>query len=91
MGAEPARRHETPTSSSGGAPKPRSQLHARRREAQRRRRLARIDVALGATVACVVLLLSAGLAIAALVGLVLFALCLASIFLERRRTARARR
>jgi hypothetical protein len=44
----------------------------------------RIDIALGVLVACVVLLASAGLAIAALLGLVLLALCLASFLLERR-------
>jgi hypothetical protein len=84
MGAQPARRPEPPRQHPARALKARSQLRARRREARRRRRLARVDVGLGVMVACVVLLVSAGLAIAALVGLVLLALCVASLVLERR-------
>jgi hypothetical protein len=45
-------------------------------------------MALGLLVACVVLLASAGLAIAALLGLVLLVLCLASFLLERRHVQR---
>jgi hypothetical protein len=66
-----------------------TQLRARRRDARRRRRLARVDLGLGVLVALVVLLVSAGLAIAGLISLVMLALCALSIVLERRRRARA--
>ena len=57
----------------------------RRREARRRTRLARIDLALGVVAALLVLLLSPGLAITGLIALLVLAVCLASIVVERRR------
>jgi hypothetical protein len=65
-----------------------SQLRFRRREARRRRRLARVDLGLGVLGAIVLLLLTPGLAIAALLGLVIVALCVASVVFERRRSRR---
>ena len=60
-----------------------SRLRERRRRARRRRRLARLDAALAVTGAIVVLLATPGLAIAALVALILLAVCLASLVWER--------
>jgi peptidoglycan/LPS O-acetylase OafA/YrhL len=80
------RQHAAPSS-----PDPRAdmlQRGARRREARRRRRLARIDLVLGAAVALLVLLLSPGLAIAGLIALLVLAACVASLVLERRRRSR---
>jgi len=69
-----------------------SQLRARRREARRRSRLARLDLGLGVTAAIVLLLASPGLAMTAVIALVLLALCILSVVLERRsRRRRARR
>jgi hypothetical protein len=66
-----------------------SELRARRRLARRRRRLARIDVGLGVLVAIVLLIVSPGLAITGLVALATLGVCLVSLALERRRSARA--
>lgn len=64
-----------------------SRLRERRRQAhrqaQRRRRLARLDAGLAATGALVVLLATPGLAIAALVAFILLGLCGASLLWRR--------
>jgi Flp pilus assembly protein TadB len=65
-----------------------SQLRSRRREARRRRRLVRVDLGLGLLGAIVLLLATPGLAIATLLALVLIALCVLSVVLERRRSRR---
>jgi|GEM_PF-4018992 len=57
-------------------------LRARRRAA-RRRRLARIDVTIGVVGAGVILLATPGLAIAALIALIVLLLCAASFVVER--------
>ena len=65
-----------------------AQLRSRRREARRRRRLARVDLGLGLLGAIVLLLLTPGVAIAALLALVVLALCVLSLVVERRRARR---
>jgi Flp pilus assembly protein TadB len=67
--------------------------HARRRHASRSRgrRLARIDVALGLLLAVVLLLASPGLAIAAIVALILLVACGISLLVQRRGSRRAAR
>jgi Flp pilus assembly protein TadB len=77
-------------------PRDSSRLHLRRRRARhsRRRRLARIDVALGLVAAVVLLLASPGLAIAGIVALLVLAGCGVSLLVQRqleRRAARARK
>jgi Flp pilus assembly protein TadB len=67
-------------------PRDMSQLRSRRRESRRRRRLARVDLGLGLLGAIVVLLATPGLAIATMVALVVLALVIASVVLERRRS-----
>ena len=67
-----------------------SRLHARRREARRRSRLFRVDLALGLVGGIVLLLATAGLAIAALIALALLGLCAVSVLVERRRRSRGR-
>src|ERR1019366_4702780 len=67
-----------------------SLLRARRREARRRRRLARLDFGLGLLLAVVVLTLAPGIAIAALVALLALLVCVLSVVLERRRSRRRR-
>ncbi len=62
----------------------------RRREARRRTRLARVDLALGVVAALLVLVLSPGLAITGLLALIVLAALGISIVVGRRR-ARARR
>jgi hypothetical protein len=78
----------------GRAAEPRvdvSRFHARRREARRRRNLARVDVGLGLAGAAVLLIATPGLAITGLVALIVLVLC-AVTFAEdrRRRSARHR-
>jgi hypothetical protein len=68
-----------------------AELRARRRQALRRRRLARLDVGLGVAAAIVLLLATPGLAITALIALGLLLLCLATIVFERRTRRRATR
>ena len=65
-----------------------SYLHARRRQASRRRRLFRVDIGLGLLIAVVTLLLAPGVAIVAVVGLLVLAICVVSILLERWRSRR---
>jgi Flp pilus assembly protein TadB len=68
-----------------------SQLQARRRQARRRRNLARLDLGLGLLGAIVLILATPGLAIVALVALLVLALCALSIVLERRAARRSSR
>ena len=67
-----------------------SRLRERRRQARRRRGLLRLDVGLGVVGAIVLLLATPGLAIAALVALLLLVVCAVSLAWERR-SARKRR
>ncbi len=91
-----ARPSSEPTRASGrGArsqamrpPRDLSQLRARRSDALRRRRLLRVDLALGLLGAGALLIATPGLAIVAVVALVLLALCGLSLLLERRRSLR---
>jgi Flp pilus assembly protein TadB len=62
-----------------------SYLHARRRQASRRRHLFRVDIGLGLLIAVVALLLAPGVAIVAVGALLVLAICALSILLERRR------
>jgi len=76
-----------------GRPRPReiSQLQARRRAANRRRALLRLDVAIGVLVALVLLVATPGLAVAALLGLAMLVVCVVSLALERRSRRRLAR
>lgn len=65
-----------------------SYLHARRRQASRRRYLFRVDIGLGLLVAVVALLLAPGVAIVAVAALLVLAICGVSILLERWRSRR---
>lgn len=67
-----------------------SELHTRRRETRRRRHLLRVDLALGLLGGIVLLLATAGVAIAALIALALLGLCAVSVMIERRRRSRRR-
>jgi hypothetical protein len=60
-----------------------SHLHARRREASRRRQLFRVDIGLGVLLAIAALLLAPGVAIIAVAALLILAICGVSILLER--------
>jgi len=62
-----------------------------RRRAARRRRLARIDVAIGVVGGGVILLATPGLAIAALIALIVLLLCGASFAVERQLARRRHR
>jgi|GEM_PF-1699622 hypothetical protein len=64
-------------------------LRARRREARRRQRVARIDLGLGFAAALVLLLATPGLAITLLLVLAILAICGISIVRERRIHSRA--
>lgn len=61
-----------------------SELRARRRQARRKRRLARIDLGLGVAGALVLLLASPGLAITWLIAVLVLAVCGISILVQRR-------
>jgi Flp pilus assembly protein TadB len=67
-----------------------AQLRVRRREARRRRRLLRVDLGVGVLCAIVLLLATPGLAIAAILALILISLCIGSVVLERRRSRKGR-
>jgi Flp pilus assembly protein TadB len=67
-----------------------SRLRARRREALRRRKLARIDLGLGVLGALVLWIVTPGLAIAALVAGIVLVACAVSVLVQRRRRRRAR-
>jgi Flp pilus assembly protein TadB len=58
-------------------------LRARRRSARRRRRVARLDVAIGLLLALVLVLATPGLAVAAVIALLVLGICLVSVLLER--------
>ncbi len=68
-----------------------SQLQARRRAADRRRRLFRLDIGLGVLLALVLLLATPGLAIAAVLAGLLLVGCVASVALARRRRRKRER
>lgn len=68
-----------------------AELRARRRQARRRRRAARVDLGLGLLGALVLWIMTAGLAIAGLIALLVLALCALSVVLERRRRRGATR
>jgi hypothetical protein len=63
-------------------------LHARRREARRRRRLTRVDLGLGIAAALALLIASPGLAITGLISAFVLAACVISVFAERRMRGR---
>jgi uncharacterized iron-regulated membrane protein len=75
--------------SAAGQPKDLSQLHARRRQARRRRNLARVDVGLGLVCAVVLILATPGLAITAVVALLVLVVCGLSFVFERSLTRRS--
>jgi Flp pilus assembly protein TadB len=77
--------------SAAGQPRDLSQLHARRRQARRRRNLARLDVGLGLVCAVVLIVATPGLAITALVALLVLVVCGLSFVLERSLTRRSAR
>ena len=64
-------------------------LRARRREARRRQRLARVDLGIGLFTALILLIATPGLAITGLIAGLLLVLAVGSVMLERRRAARA--
>ncbi len=68
-----------------------SRLRARRREARRRSRLARLDLGLGLVAALVLLLASPGLAMTGVIALVVLAICALSVPLEGRLRERGQR
>jgi hypothetical protein len=67
-----------------------TELRARRREARRRVRLARIDLGLGVFGAVCLWVLTPGLAISSLIGGAILVACVASVVVERRKRARAK-
>jgi Flp pilus assembly protein TadB len=77
--------------SAAGQPRDLSQLHARRRQERRRRNLARLDVGLGLVCAVVLIVATPGLAITALVALLVLVVCGLSFVLERSLTRRSAR
>ena len=77
--------------SAAGQPRDLSRLHARRRQARRRRNLARLDVGLGLACAVVLILATPGLAITAIVALLVLVVCGLSFVLERSLTRRSAR
>ena len=73
-------------------PRDSSHVHMRRRsKLNRRRRLARLDVGLGLLVALVLLLATPGLAIAAIVALIVLVACVISFLVQRRAARRSAR
>ncbi|HEX3518236.1 MAG TPA: hypothetical protein VHT29_04295 [Solirubrobacteraceae bacterium] len=67
------------------APRDISQLQARRRAAERRRRLFRLDIGLGVLMAVILLIVTPGLAIAAVLAVAMLLGCVASVVIARRR------
>jgi peptidoglycan/LPS O-acetylase OafA/YrhL len=67
-----------------------SHVRARRREARLRRRAARLDVGVGLFGAIVLIIVTPGLAVAAIFALLALALCALSVVLERRKRSRVR-
>jgi hypothetical protein len=80
----PARQPEAPPLPDG------SEQRARRRQARRRQRLARIDAGLGVGAALILILITPGLAISGLVALLVLIACGVSFLVERRRSDPAR-
>ncbi|MBA3806849.1 MAG: hypothetical protein H0X28_00430 [Solirubrobacterales bacterium] len=70
------------------APRDISALHSRRREANRRRRLLRVDVGVGVLAGIVLLIATPGLAIAVIFAGIMLAVCVATVLRERRRERR---
>jgi hypothetical protein len=68
-----------------------SRLQIRRRDARRRKHLARVDVGLGLVGALILLFATPGLAITGLVALIVLVLCLLTFALERRSRSRRSR
>jgi Flp pilus assembly protein TadB len=77
--------------SATGQPSDLSRLQARRRQARRRRNLARLDVGLGLGCAIVLILAAPGLAVTAIVALLVLVACGLSFVLERSLTRRSAR
>lgn len=77
-GQAPGRAAEQPA-----RPREMTQLRARRRAAERRRRLARLDLALGVAGALILLLVTPGLAVAAMLSGVILLGCGLSIIAPR--------
>jgi hypothetical protein len=77
--------------SAGGQPRDLSRSQARRRQSRRRRNLARVDVGLGLVCAVVLILATPGLAITAVVALLVLVVCGLSFVLERSLTRRSAR
>ena len=75
--------------SAAGQPRDLSQLHARRRQERRRRNLARLDVGLGLACAVVLIVATPGLAITAIVALLVLVVCGLSFVLELTLTRRS--
>jgi Flp pilus assembly protein TadB len=84
MSARPSRR-EPGESVPRRAPRDISQLQARRRAAERRRRLFRLDIGLGVLLAVILLIATPGLAIAAVFAAAMLLGCVASVVMARRR------
>jgi hypothetical protein len=68
-----------------------SQVRARRRQARRRQRLARLDLGLGVLGAIILIVATPGLAVSALIALLVLAACALSFVLERRKASRVER
>ncbi len=83
-GELPRRRERVP-----GPPADIERLRARRRDALRRRRKARVDLGLGVLGAIVLWIVAAGLAIAALIAGIVLVACAVSFVVGRRRRRRA--
>jgi UPF0716 family protein affecting phage T7 exclusion len=66
-----------------------TRLHARRRAARRSQRLARVDVGIGVVAALVLIIVSPGLAVTAIVALLVLVGCGTSVLVGRRRRMRA--
>jgi Flp pilus assembly protein TadB len=84
MSATRPSRPRVPERAAAPAPRDMSLLRARRREADRRRRLLRVDVGAGVLFAIVLLLATPGVAIAAIFAGLLLAACAISVALQRR-------
>jgi hypothetical protein len=84
MSATRPSRPRTPERSAAPAPRDMSRLRARRREANRRRRLLRVDVGAGVLGALVLLLATPCVAIAAIFAGLLLLACAISVLLQRR-------
>ncbi|HEV7163074.1 MAG TPA: hypothetical protein VGN25_07465 [Solirubrobacteraceae bacterium] len=85
MSATRPSRHDPEEPVPRRAPRHISQLQARRRAAERRRRLFRLDVGLGVLLAVVLLIATSGLAIAAVLAVAMLLGCVASVAIARRR------